>query len=523
MDTLALLIALPLLTAFLLPVIYRASVWLAVWTAPAVIVVMATMTFVALLDYSAPVTLALGGFLPPLGINFHIDQLSLWLCLAINLMMLLLWPFRKADSSSSSKMRQDVLLLILAGSSCGLAVSGDLFNLYVFYELLSVASFGLVVTREKAAAWAAGLRYLLVSGMGTVLALTGIAIIYTLTGTLNLAQIGSLAGQLDNVYGFTAFVLIVVGIGVKAELFPVNAWVPEVYSTADSRITALLAGVVSKLAVIIIVRLLFLAYASGEMESAVRSLLLTLGLLGIVWGELSAWNSRDVKRMLAFSSIGQLGMVIVAFSIPGVSGMIAGVALLFHHLLVKPALFMLTDRWSRSIDGLYGAAKVSPWTAGLFVLFALSLVGIPPLPGFWAKLLLVINLLEVEHAMAAVALGALLIATVVEAAYLIRVITIFYSSSPNQTAKPETPLFSQQVIGSILAAALIAVMVLLPVSTGTFKSMAEESSDRDAYISSTLVTASHSSAQTTIKLSEAEQSADSVSQLSLLNQSGVNR
>ncbi|MCK4710073.1 MAG: NADH-quinone oxidoreductase subunit J, partial [Gammaproteobacteria bacterium] len=370
MNNIAFNIALPLLTAFLLPIISTGSKSAARFIGPFVLLAMLWFAAAYLNILEHPVAIALGGFLPPLGVSFHLDNLSLLMASIIPLMMLLLWPY-----SNSEGYREESLLLLLAGAASGLALSGDLFNIYVFYELLSVASFGLAAANRTAASFAATFRYVVISGLGTVLALTGIALIYTQTGTLNLAHIGLLASQLNNPVGLSAFALIVIGIGVKAEIFPVNGWVPEVYSTASPRISALLAGLVSKLAVLVIIRLLVVAYQGSE----AYNLLLVLGILGIIWGELSAWRSKDLKRMLSFSSIGQLGMVLVAFSIPGEAGMVAGIAMMLHHLVVKPGLFMLTENWNASIKKLGGAAKSSPLAALLFMLFALSLIGVPPL------------------------------------------------------------------------------------------------------------------------------------------------
>ena len=476
MNNIAFNIALPLLTAFLLPFISSGSKTAARFVGPFVLLAMAgfALAYLSILDH--PVAIALGGFLPPTGISFHLDKLSLLMACTIPLMMLLLWPYTNKDS-----YREESLLLLLAGSASGLALSGDLFNIYVFYELLSVASFGLAAANRSAAAFAATFRYLVISGLGTVLALTGIGLIYTQTGTLNLAHIGLLASQLNNPVGLSAFALIVIGIGVKAEIFPVNGWVPEVYSTASPRISALLAGLVSKLAVLVIVRLLVVAYQGSE----ALTLLLVLGMLGIIWGELSAWRSKDLKRMFSFSSIGQLGMVLVAFSIPGEAGMVAGIAMMFHHLVVKPGLFMITEHWNRPIIKLSGAAKSSPLAAALFMLFALSLIGVPPLPGFWAKLLVVTGLVGMNTLLYLVALAVLLGATVIEAHYLMSTALKIYSKGKKKQIRKlrQTP-FNLGIISTFAAVLIVALLTLTPLAN-KLNQIAFESSNRSLYIRTT--------------------------------------
>jgi len=280
----------------------------------------------------------------------------------------------------------------------------------------------------------------------------------------------------------SAFALIVIGIGVKAEIFPVNGWVPEVYSTASPRVSALLAGLVSKLAVLVIIRLLVVAYQGSDSFT----LLLVLGMLGIIWGEFSAWRAQDMKRMLSFSSIGQLGMVLVAFSIPGDAGMIAGIAMMLHHLIVKPALFLFTESWNGPLNKLAGAAKSSPLAAALFMLFALSMIGVPPLPGFWAKLLLVTGLVEVNNPLYITALVIFLSATIIEAHYLMSVAIKLYSPSKKETLKKLHLTSLNLGIISIFAVLLVSALIMLTPLANKLQQIALESSDRNLYINTSL-------------------------------------
>lgn len=480
MNNIAFNVALPLLSAFLLPIIHANSPKAARFIGPFVLIAMLWFAAIYFNMLEHPIALALGGFLPPTGISFHLDQLSLLMVTIIPIMLLLLWPY-----SSREGFREEALLLLLAGAASGMALSGDLFNIYVFYELLSVASFGLAASKRSPAAFAATFRYVVISGLGTVLALTGIALIYSKTGTLNIAHLGQLASQLDNSVGLAAFALIVLGVGVKAEIFPVNGWVPEVYATAKPRISALLAGLVSKLAVLVIVRLLVVAY---DGSSGALSLLLVLGMLGILWGELSAWRSKDLKRMLAFSSIGQLGMVLVAFSIPGEAGILAGIAMMLHHLVVKPGLFMLTLNWTGPIASLHGAARQSPWAAGLFLLFALSLIGIPPFPGFWAKLLLVTGLVGVNSGLYMTALAVLLTATVIEANYLMRCALPIFSNQREPVATTRAPGLLNLVVIAAFGLVLISALIGITPLGSKLAQIATETSDKALYIRTTLPT-----------------------------------
>jgi len=469
-----LLIVLPLMAAFLLPVIDRVSQFAGRWAGPVVLLltsVLGIMLWGKLGD--GAIAIELGGFRPPLGITLYVDQLALLLALAVTVGTLLLWP---ADGEDS--LRQSTLALLLAGSGSGLALSGDLFNIYVFYELVAVVSYGLIASRGTAAVFAATTRYLIISSFGAAMALSGIAMIYQATGTLNLAHLAQLAPErLNNIQGLAAFVLLLVGFGVKAELFPVNAWVAEVYATASGRVSALLAGVVSKLALVIIVRLLILVFDQPE----AHMVMLVLGILGVLSGELAAWRARDLNRMLAFSSIGQLGVMFIAFSIPGPAGVFAGLAVALHHMIVKPALFMLAVQWGGGTAGLAGAAKISPLGAGLFVLLALSLIGVPPLPGFWAKLIVMLALVQQESSMYLFAGAVILSAAVLEVNYLFRVAASMYRTNA-QAASVSAPRGNDLAVASGLSIVLLVSVVLIAPLGARVEQIASQAADLPRYV-----------------------------------------
>lgn len=473
MNALALPVVLPLLAAFLVRPVGLVSGRLASAFGPLVLLLCAGLLVnIVLMANGQPVSANIGAFEPPLGIVFYADSIALLFAIVVPVFALLLWP---RETMQAGGDRISALMLLLVGAGTGMALSGDLFNLYVFYELLAVASFGLVAASGTARAWAATVRYLLISGFGSVLALIGVALIYAQTGTLNLAQLSEFAPELlANPLGLAAFACLLVGFGVKAELFPVNAWVPEVYATAPKRVSALLAGVVSKLAILVVLRLILLVFDTPE----ARQLLLVLGLIGLVSGELAAWRARDLPRMLAFSSIGQLGLLFMAMSIPGVPGLVAALAVALHHLLMKPALFLLAERWHGGLENLAGAGRKAPLAAGLFTLFALSLLGVPPLPGFWAKLVLLLGLGEQDALLAQAAIAGVLLMAVVEAHYLFRLVGLLYARNEHD-APPHR--MGDLAVASLLGVVLLASMPLLPALAEGLGWMAHQAADVTAY------------------------------------------
>ncbi|MEJ2609981.1 MAG: proton-conducting transporter membrane subunit [Candidatus Thiodiazotropha sp.] len=478
-NALVLTIALPLLGAFLLPVLMRTSTALGLWLGPLILSYGCwLLSTLWLSDTSLPISLAIGGFAPPLGINLYVDSLALLFAFAVQLLGLICWPF-KLDQDTAH--RQALMLLLIAAAT-GLALSGDLFNLYVFYELVAVATFGLVAASGTSAAYAATFRYLILSGIGSVMALLGIALLYSQTGTLNLAHLAQLAPEkLNNPLGLTAFLLMLIGIGVKAELFPVNSWAPEIYATASSKLSGFLAGLVSKLALLIILRLLILIFHQPEAVQVI----LVLGILGAISGELAAWRAKDLRRMLGFSSIGQLGVVFIALSLPDERGLLAVIALSLHHLIVKTGLFMLADGWGGSLQRLCSIAHTSPLGAALFVLFSLSLVGMPPLPGFWAKFTLITELASQNEPLYLIGLLVFLLATVIETSYLFRIAGSMYQKPAIDTARsappPKVSDFSLTAATLFGFALLAATLFIAPLGDG-LQAIAAETQNIDLYI-----------------------------------------
>lgn len=423
------LIALPLIAAFLLPVVYQHSQAIGRALLPTVLLMNLIITALIWqnIGHTGAQYIMMGGFPAPLGIVFYVDSFALLFATLLILGTALLWL-----GKPQVNIREEVIMLVMVAAGCGLVLSGDLFNVYVFYEVLAVASYGLAASGNTGAGYAASLRYLILGSLGSSLMLLGITIMYALTGTLNLAHFASFSAQLNTPLGLVAFVLILTGLGVKAELFPVNTWVSEVYTTAPVRVAALLGGIVSKLAFVVILRLLILVYT----DSHAHLLLLALGTLGVLSSELAALRSSHLRQVFAYSSIGQLGLVAIAFSIPNEAGILAGIAIALHHAMVKPALFMLADKWGGYINQLAGAFHTAKLSTLLFLVLALSLIGIPPLPGFWAKLLLLQAGLNMDNSWYHVAIVVVLVATVIETAYFVRILRVLFQPQIQPVTAP---------------------------------------------------------------------------------------
>ncbi len=208
-------------------------------------------------------------------------------------------------------------------------------------------------------------------------------------------------------------------------------------------------------------------------------LLLSLGVLGVITGELAALRATDLRQVLAFSSIGQLGLVAIAFSIPGQAGIIAGIAIALHHAIVKPALFMLTEAWGGQLSRLVGAVKSSKLSVFLFVIMALSLIGVPPFPGFWAKFLLVTAALKSDIGQYQMAIAVVLIATVIETAYFFKIIRLMFQQKSSSLKAPSFGELAPAL--SFMVLLFLGLFMLGSLSNG-LTSVAEDGANRQAYI-----------------------------------------
>ena len=513
MNQFSLLVALPLLGAFLLPVIGRIANWLAQIIAPFIVTFLLGLSlsaWIALGNHS--LAIQMGNFAAPLGITFYIDGLSLLFCVLISIMFLMIWPWQDMGETQNDSIPKLSLYLLLLAASYGMVLSGDLFNIYVFYELLAVATYGLVARSKHPAAHAASLRYVLISASGSALMLIGITIVYTLSGSLNIAHLAQLSDEkLHHFSGVAGFLLIVIGLGVKAEMFAVNTWVAEVYGISSARLAALLAGLISKIAVLAILRLLVLVFPLEP----VYLFLLTVGMLAVISAELIAWRSQDLVRMMSFSSIAQLGMIFVALAIPGEYGVMIALALMLHHWLVKSALFFYTDTVKGNYQRLRGWYQRAPLQCWLFILLALSLLGIPPLPGFWIKLWLISHLFAQHAALYTTAAVLIMLASVIEGAYLFRLARLWFKRADENSAATLPTGYLYRLI-QLMVVVLLASVYFMPSLERQLHQLGVVTTSRAQYINTVLRQSAHpvaaSSATTSAlaKLSLAQKSQSSM-------------
>jgi len=370
--------------------------------------------------WAAPPPLAQLDLIRLLGTPFPVDALARTMFLAIGLvglcttLVMRLWRPEPERSFKTASL----LLLILAAMN-GVVLVRDLFTLYVFLEITAVASLVLIVVERGPAAFEGAFKYLVLGAVATSLLLTGLSLFFIMAGSARFEDVAAvLAAGKTSRFELVAIALFLAGLAIKAGLVPFHGWLPDAYQSAPAPVSVLLAGIVTKTTGVY--TLLRLAAVFGH-HDRVRPVLLALALASILVGALAALGQRDLKRMLGYSSISQVGYIILGLAI-GTPLALAGAAFhLFNHAVFKSLLFVNAaaveqQTGTRDMDQLGGLGARMPVTSATSIIALLSTAGLPPLSGFWSKLFIIIAAWQAgQRSVAAVAV----LASVITLAYFL--------------------------------------------------------------------------------------------------------
>ena len=321
-------------------------------------------------------------------------------------------------------------LLCLTGL-LGITATGDAFNLFVFLEISSLSSYALISLGKDRRALTAAYQYLVLGTIGATFILIGVGLMYMMTGTLNMAD---LAVQLESVKHtrtvIAALAFFSVGVSLKLALFPLHLWLPNAYAFAPSVVTAFLAATATKVSIYVLLRFIFSVFGKDFVFETMRldAVLLPLALIGIFSASTVAIFQNNIKRMLAYSSVAQVGYIILGISFVSMTGLTGAIVHLFNHALMKGALFLAMGGiamrlGSVNLDDMRGLGKRMPITMAAFVLGGLSLIGVPLTVGFISKWYLV--LAAIEQGMWPVAV-LVLFGSLLAVVYIWRVIEVAY-------------------------------------------------------------------------------------------------
>jgi multicomponent Na+:H+ antiporter subunit D len=381
--------------------------WLLTFAAAVASAVIAAVTLSAAMD--STLSYAFGDWPPPIGIEYRIDAANAFVALLVSAIAAVILPWAKTSVDHEVPVRQGpfyaLFLLSLAGL-IGITLTGDAFNVFVFLEISSLSTYALIAHGQDRRALLAAFRYLIMGTVGATFLLIGIGFLYMMTGTLNMVDMAQRLPELrDTASVKVALAFIIVGMGLKLALLPLHLWLPNAYTYAPSFVSVFLAATATKVALYVLLRFTFTVFAPDYslMALPLAVVLMALALAGMVAGSWVAIYQRNIKRMLAYSSVAQVGYMVLGVSLVSVTGLTAALLHMFNHALMKAALFMALGviAWrvgSVRIEAFRGLGKRMPWTLTAFALAGVSLIGLPPTAGFVSKWYLISAAVEAGHA-----------------------------------------------------------------------------------------------------------------------------
>ncbi|MFQ5951939.1 MAG: complex I subunit 5 family protein [Candidatus Omnitrophota bacterium] len=421
-------------------------------------------------------TYSVGSWKPPVGIGMVLDGLTAFMLVTVNLVAfcVVIFSLNYMEKFTSKRKFYTLFFLMLAGMN-GVIVTGDLFNLFVFLEIAAVASYALVAFGTERFELEAAFKYAVMGTVGSLFVLLGIAFLYGHTSTLNMADMGSILAQKGSTdIVLMAVVLFLMGFGLKAALVPFHAWLPDAHPSAPAPISAMLSGVLIKsLGVYAICRIFFNVIG---IDPTVSSMLLVLGTLSMVIGGLLALGQWDYKRLLAYSSISQVGYIILGIGFGTPLGILGGLLHLFNHSIFKSLLFLNSGAveyttGTRDMQEMGGLAERMPVTGTTGLIGSMSIAGIPPLSGFWSKLIIIIA--AVQAGRYGYAFWAVLVSILTLAMYAKVMKYVFFGKLAEKWDQiKEVPIFMKLSMGALAIICLIGGILLLGGISEAFLSKA---------------------------------------------------
>ena len=400
------------------------------------------------------------------GIQLVMDGLTVFMLIIVNFIAFLVAAYSVNYMTRYTEKWQfySLFLLMLAGMN-GVLITGDMFNLFVFVEIASLASYALVAFGTEKRELEASFKYAVMGGIASLLILLGIVFLYSFTGTLNMADMARIVSGSDRpAIIYMIFGLLLAGFGLKAALVPFHAWLPDAHPSAPAPISALLSGVLIKtLGVYAIARVFFTILGFSYQISVI---LMTLGAISMGVGALVALRQWDMKRLLAYSSISQVGYIMLGLGIGTPLGIMGALFHLFNHSVFKSLLFLDSGAveyatGTRNMKEMGGLSRKLPVTSWSTLTGAMSLAGVPPFAGFWSKLIIIIAAVQANHMKLAV--WAILI-SIITIAYILKITRFAFLGAISEKFMniKEVPLLMQI---SLILLALICIfggLLLIP-------------------------------------------------------------
>jgi len=392
----------------------------------------------------------IGSWAPPWGIEYRIDRLASFVLVLVSGTAAVVLPWSRASIAREIPRELHYLYyamfgLCLAGL-LGIVATDDAFNVFVFLEISSLSTYVLIALGRDRRALAASYRYLIMGTIGATFFVIGIGFLYLMTGTLNLVDMAERLRAVESSRPvLAALAFITVGVSLKLALFPLHQWLPNAYTHAPSAVTAFLAATATKVSVYVLIRFWFSVFGESLVfhKLPLPQILLLLSLAAMFAASFTAIFQDNLKRLFAYSSVGQIGYITLGLSFDSVSGLTASIVHLFNHGVTKAAIFLLIGcivavSPGPTFDKLSGLAKRMPLTCFGIVVAGLSLIGVPGTAGFVSKWTLIVAALEKAQYWL---VGAILLSSLLAVAYVWRFVEVaYFKPAPEGATKQEAPL-----------------------------------------------------------------------------------
>ncbi len=399
-----------------------------------------------------------------LEISFRLDLLSYALLLIASFVWMLV-TFYTLDYMSGEHAcnRYYSVHIITLGSCLGVFMAGDLFTLFVFFELMSLMSYMLVVHEETPAALKAGYKYLIFTIVGGLALFFGIIAVFEIAGTVSFSNANLITEE--SPLATFAFISFLIGFGIKAGMFPLHVWLPDAHPVAPSPASALHSGIMLKTGVYGLFRILFHIYSIDLLrETGMTFLLAALAVITILFGSAVAITQEDLKRRLAYSSIGQMGYILLGLAILNEQALIGTIFHIFSHAIMKSTLFLaagaiIKQTGKRKITELAGIGREMPYTMVAFAFASLAMIGLPPFNGFLSKWSLSLGALDAGRPFYVI---VLLLSSLMNSIYYLPILIAAFFGGEEEDIRPVREAPAKMVTSIVVLAACTVIFGLSP-------------------------------------------------------------
>jgi multicomponent Na+:H+ antiporter subunit D len=479
----ALQVVVPLLGALLCALVRHGTIsWListlVSWTMPVIAGLM-----LAQVMSDGPISYAMGGWAPPWGIEYRVDAASGFVLFLVSIVGAVIMPYARRSVASEIEAKNrgwfyTMYLLCLCGL-LGITITGDAFNAFVFLEVSSLSTYAMIALGKDRRALLAAYQYLIMGTIGATFYVIGVGLLYSMTGSLNMLDVAARLTEVETSRPIlAALAFITVGLSLKLALFPLHVWLPNAYAYAPSTATAFLAATATKVAVYLMLRFLFTVFGVGATFDSlpIVEIFLLLSLAAMFGASLVAIFQENLKRMLAYSSVAQIGYITLGIALANQTGLTGGIVHLFNHAMMKGALFLLLGAvvyriGTVKLEELSGLGRKMPITMGAFVIAGLSIIGTPGTAGFISKWYLAVGAMEQGWWwLVFLLVGSSLLSVV----YIGRVVEVTWFRPPSKQVEQATEAPLDMMIPALL---LVAATVYFGIDTTLTADLALRAAD----------------------------------------------